>query len=305
MTLDRHLFTEDPMDLPVYEGRMIDAFDHRAKAYRSGRGRAAEWEELTWSNRRIAPQWRIARGRLPDKLSGLVDSYRIGYCSIGSPTNERTLMAALVPPGVVCGNAVPTIRFSEGFEWAFMLWIAFANSLVMDFHLRKKVGLNITHTIVDSLPFPRLRSDDVRARTIVALAARLTCVSEEMRGYWNILASDSWVPAVADTAPLPGIVGDEDRQDARNRLDAMIAFNIFGLSSLDLAHVLDGFPILERRDVERYGEYRTKRAILELYDAMAEAARTGQPYQTGLELPPADPRVPHPYTRRKGTSRDG
>ncbi len=35
---DRGLFTTDPAGLPVYEGRMIDHFDHRAKTYQSGHG---------------------------------------------------------------------------------------------------------------------------------------------------------------------------------------------------------------------------------------------------------------------------
>lgn len=34
--------------------------------------------------------------------------------------------------------------------------------------------------------------------------------------------------------------------------------------------------------------------ILVIYEAMAMAIRTGQPYATGLALPPADPRVAHP-----------
>jgi hypothetical protein len=40
----------------------------------------------------------------------------------------------------------------------------------------------------------------------------------------------------------------------------------------------------EERD---HGEFRTKRLVLEIYDAMADAARTGQPYQTILDLHPA------------------
>jgi hypothetical protein len=46
-----------------------------------------------------------------------------------------------------------------------------------------------------------------------------------------------------------------------------------------------------------HGEYRTKRVILEIYDAMSEAARTGTPYQSRLDPPPADPRVAHKGTR--------
>jgi hypothetical protein len=61
-----------------------------------------------------------------------------------------------------------------------------------------------------------------------------------------------------------------------------------------VAYIMDTFPIVKRRDEETWGEYRTKRVILEIYDAMAEAARTGIPYQTRLDPPPADPRCCHP-----------
>ncbi len=52
--------------------------------------------------------------------------------------------------------------------------------------------------------------------------------------------------------------------------------------------------MVKRKDEQQHGEYRTKRVILEFYDALAEAARTGHPYQTRLDPPPADPRVAHP-----------
>ena len=41
-------------------------------------------------------------------------------------------------------------------------------------------------------------------------------------------------------------------------------------------------------------EYRTKRVILEIHDALAESARTATPYQIGLNPPPADPICCHP-----------
>ena len=62
-----------------------------------------------------------------------------------------------------------------------------------------------------------------------------------------------------------------------------------------VAYILDTYPIVRRRDEEKYGgASRTKRVILELYDAIEESIRTGQPYQTGLDPPPADPRCCHP-----------
>ncbi len=43
---------------------------------------------------------------------------------------------------------------------------------------------------------------------------------------------------------------------------------------------MDTFPIVRRRDEEKYGgDYRTKRSILEIYDAMQDAKRKGQPYR--------------------------
>ena len=62
-----------------------------------------------------------------------------------------------------------------------------------------------------------------------------------------------------------------------------------------VAYIMDTFPIVRRKDEEKYnGDYRTKRVILEIYDAMAEAIRTGQPYQTRLDPPPGPPGEPLP-----------
>ena len=56
---------------------------------------------------------------------------------------------------------------------------------------------------------------------------------------------------------------------------------------------LGGSPVKRKNKAAR-GEYRTKRVILEIYDATQQATETGQPYQTLLNPPPADPRVVHP-----------
>lgn len=56
---------------------------------------------------------------------------------------------------------------------------------------------------------------------------------------------------------------------------------------------METFLIVKRKDEQIYGEYRTKRVILECYDAMEEAMKLGRPYQTILDPSPADPRVAH------------
>ena len=294
---DRDLFTEDPSGLPVYEGRMVGIFDHRAKGYASARGRSADWMEYDFSDpaKSICPQWRIQPDVLPAKLGTRLQQYRIGFCDVASPTNERSLVAALIPPNCVCGHKVPTITFEQAFEWSYMLWLAVANSYTMDYIVRKKVSLSMTYGILDSLPFPRYGAPgDLCVRRLVELALRLTCTSSEMNSYWNAIAALGLVQPINVDGPCAGYVSDLERRQALAEIEAIVARNVYGLTREELAYVLGTFPIVRRRDERAYGEYRTKRMILEVFDAMDEAERTGVPYQTRLDPPPADPRVTHP-----------
>jgi hypothetical protein len=42
--------------------------------------------------------------------------------------------------------------------------------------------------------------------------------------------------------------------------------HLFALSVDELAAILDTFPVLRRREEKTYGEFRTKRLVLEWYD---------------------------------------
>ena len=80
----------------------------------------------------------------------------------------------------------------------------------------------------------------------------------------------------------------------RAELDAAY-FHLYGLERDEVEHVMDSFDALRRREEkpQNFGEFRTKRLILERYDAMTEAMRTGVPYQTVLDPPPGHgPRHP-------------
>ena len=61
-----------------------------------------------------------------------------------------------------------------------------------------------------------------------------------------------------------------------------------------VAYIMDTFPVVRRKEEKEFREYRTKRVILEMYDAMQEAVAAGESYQTRLDPPPADPSVCHP-----------
>ncbi len=68
-----------------------------------------------------------------------------------------------------------------------------------------------------------------------------------------------------------------------------------GIERDDVAYIMDTFPIVRKNDEKAFGEYRTKRLILEIHDELGAAAKSGTPYKTRLNPPPADPRVTHPW----------
>ena len=56
---------------------------------------------------------------------------------------------------------------------------------------------------------------------------------------------------------------------------------------------METFPIVKKRDETELGHYRTKDLIHKIYDEMAECIRSGNPYYTILDPPPADPKATH------------
>jgi hypothetical protein len=56
---------------------------------------------------------------------------------------------------------------------------------------------------------------------------------------------------------------------------------------------METFPIVKRKDEKLYGEYRTKRVILEMFDEMRRAMEMGEVYRTKLVPGPGDRAVAH------------
>jgi hypothetical protein len=70
-------------------------------------------------------------------------------------------------------------------------------------------------------------------------------------------------------------------------------------------YILETFPIVKRKDEQAHGAYRTKRVILDLYDAMQQAMETGTAYHTRLDPPPANGWTPPDITVEAVTGRQG
>ena len=74
---------------------------------------------------------------------------------------------------------------------------------------------------------------------------------------------------------------EERRFLLRCELDAAY-FHLYGIERDDVDYIMETFPIVKRKDEKLYGEYRTKRVILEMYDEMRRAMETGEVYRTRL-----------------------
>jgi hypothetical protein len=101
--------------------------------------------------------------------------------------------------------------------------------------------------------------------------------------------------AIVDEDPtLPGpFVWDGARRELiRAELDGAL-LHLYGLDRSDAEHVLESFVVAGKYDEAEHGEFRTKRLVLERYDALAEATASGRPYCTILAPPPGDVRVTH------------
>jgi hypothetical protein len=101
-------------------------------------------------------------------------------------------------------------------------------------------------------------------------------------------------PLAADCG-LPGVAfrWDPDRRAVlQAELDALMA-TVYGLERNQLDWILSTFRVLrenEEKPLARggLGEFRTKRLVLESFDAMTRAVESGTPYESPLSVPAAD-----------------
>ena len=93
---------------------------------------------------------------------------------------------------------------------------------------------------------------------------------------WAPARGDAWAPATETAEELAALTAH------------------FPTPRDAVEYVLGTFPIVRRNDEQRHGEYRTKRVILDVYDALQEARASGRPYRTRLDPPPGDARCRHP-----------
>jgi len=141
--------------LPLYEGRMIGQFDFSQKGWVSGKGRKAVWEEFSWDQKRLQPQYlmSVANYRQSKTDSGLrLDwAVKLAFMDITSATNARTMIASTIPD-LPCGNSAPLLR---GCQRPAAL-AAILDSVAYDFVARARCGgLHLNYFVIEETPLPR------------------------------------------------------------------------------------------------------------------------------------------------------
>ena len=230
----RHFVKQAQEDCrPIIEGRMVQPHRLGCKAYVSGEGRSAQWRNVAPGLSRITPQFWLpvdAASSQARRRSGMV---RAGFCDITGQTNERSMMATIIPAGVICGNKVPTITFpNDPSEDRLYLWLAIVNSLPFDWLLRRVVTTTVNYFVLLSLSLPPLDKDSLPGR-------RLTTIARKLRDL--------------DVAGHNGIEKAWRIATLRAEADILVA-KAYGCSKQDMQLMLRDFPLLDRGQPALAGE---------------------------------------------------
>ena len=278
---------KDENDVPFYESKMIHQFNHRYSTFEglseddldNGRSKISEINQYQKNDFEAIPRFWLTNQLLEERY-GVAEWYLV-YRMITSPTNERTLIATVITRAA-CSNSLSLIQNVNATEVLYLC--SNFNTYLIDYIARQSVtGMNFNHWIFKQLPIiPKSTYSKSEKEFIEKRSIELLYTSNSLQ----IFAQESGYEG------HPFIWNEERRFLIRCELDALY-FKLYGLNREEVDYVMETFPIVKRKDIDKYGEYRTKRVILEIFDEMLECEKQGKQYQTRLDPPPADPRVAH------------
>ena len=263
--------------LPLYEGKMVQAFDHRAASVvvnpenlnRPAQPREATLAEHSDPGWSPDPQFWVAEESVKWRWPL---EWVVGFKEITAATNRRTVIASAFPRAAF-GNKTPVllplggdpVQATADYKNCAALIAANLNSLALDFVARQKIhGQTLNLFILEQLPL--IGPDDYNRRFGIKTARdlvrehllRLTYTAHDMEPFANDLGYDG----------PPFEWDEEERRHLRARLDALY-FLLYGVSREDAEYVLDTFPIIRRQDEAEFGRYRSRALVLAYMNALA------------------------------------
>ena len=262
--------------VPLYEGKMVQAFDHRAASVvvnLKNQHRPSQPEPATLDQHRD-PEWLPAPQFwvLQSEISFPTASFLLGFKDVTAPTNVRSMIAALIP-GSGVGNTLPIVSIDGRAAADAALLLANFDAVPFDYVARQKIqGQHLNWFIVEQLPVvPPETYESVRfglrtAGEIVREAVlELTYTAHDMAPFAHDMGH---VDAAGYLLP-PFVWEEERRLFLRAKLDAVF-FHLYGVTGRDdVRYVYSTFPIVEREETAAYGSYRSRELCLAWMNALA------------------------------------
>lgn len=153
---------------------------------------------------------------------------RIAFRDITNRTNQRTVIAALIPPEVFVTHKGPYLLWPRGSErdQAFLLGVM--SSLTLDWFARRFVETNLTYFILNPFPVPRPQADHPLRQRAIELSGHLACPDDRFA---------AWAKEVGVAC---GPVDTDEKEDMIHELDAVVA-HLYGLEEKHLIHIFETF----------------------------------------------------------------
>ena len=263
--------------LPLYEAKMVQAYDHRAASVviesenwmRQGQTDTTSLVEHQNPEFVVQPRWWVEHTDVARALEERVQPTYLCYKDVTSPTNQRTMIAAMIPHAAVVNSAPLVLPGDDiGARHACCL-LANLNSLALDFVARQKVGgVHLNFFIVEQLPLfgpdryqDRCPWDKGRTlqRWISDRVLKLTCTAGDMRPLAEAAGFD---PSVHKWNP-------RERAKLMAELDAAF-FLLYGINRDDVQYILGTFTGTKRDESATGRLFRVDTSIVDAYDQLAQ-----------------------------------
>ena len=233
--------------VPIYEGKFIEQYDNRFSTF-AGMSADERYQAKASARRQpgdsfVAPKPAPECRYFIDKKfwESFLDRYNQPYSlcwrSLTSPTNQRTMIASIIPSMPTC-QSVQLLQATPVED--LLMILALFNSKVFDFFVRLKMGgIDLTQSVVRQIPVPfreawnsmvTLHGVDYTALDAVRALERLLYRNEpDLCGLWDgvpeIKNADNYYKTAADV---------------REEIDKII-FQMYGLTSAEEKMVRNSF----------------------------------------------------------------
>jgi hypothetical protein len=209
----------------------------------------------------------------------------MGWRDICRSTDERTVIASVLPR-VGVGHTMPLLFIEQSPSLGAAL-LANWCSLVFDYVARNKVGgTHLTYSYLKQFPVvPPDRYSASDLAFVVPRVLELTYSADDLQAWASDLAS--YDPRPASQQGQPFAWSFERRAQLRAELDAYYA-RLYGLTRDELRYILDPrdvmgadypsetFRVLRENEIRTFGEYRTRRLVLDAWDQQASMSSPAQ-----------------------------